>query len=235
MADDRIRIRDRRKRQWFRIDNVIVEEYGPLLGPYGLAAYCGILKHETDATTTVSIGHLCRDTGMGRSSMQKAIEKLERLDLIEVIERIDDDGGQHSSEYLVLDVLPIPRPDWETRARPERTRMDTRGGVPHKRGGVCDTNGGGFATQPTPIRVTDPPRLPHNDIEENPSEENPSEEEWPHEKKLGLVQKIDNFVLSTRPRRLRDLFEQGLITGEELDQARTDWFVRGKLKRHQLA
>lgn len=123
MSEDetQIRVRDRRKSGWFRIDNVVMDKYARLMGPIGLATYAAIVRVPSggDVSAIVSIRYLCTITGVGRTATHKAIETLERLGLIVVLVR-HSDRGQHANEYIICEVPPEPRADWKEREMPPR-------------------------------------------------------------------------------------------------------------------
>lgn len=123
----RIRVHDRRRRGWFPIDNVIIDAFGPELGPAGLAAYLAIVRHahNNDDATVLFLRTLGEKTGISMTTLRETIRKLERLDLVQVFELVES-TGQKANEYVVLEVPKAPRSDWQTRPQPERIRVDRR-------------------------------------------------------------------------------------------------------------
>lgn len=101
-----IRVRDRRKRGWFSIDNEIVDDYGPSIGPMGLALYAVLCRRaSSEDSAIVRQSNLAYTSGMSQSSVRRSLRTLEAHGLIEVIHRFDEANPkiQYASEYVLLE------------------------------------------------------------------------------------------------------------------------------------
>lgn len=109
-------VRDKRKDNWFWIDNIILERYGAEIGPYGIALYCALCKYASNETQTsypsqASLGKLL---GMTPPTVRAALKKLVECGLVEYEHRASDTGARTSNMYYLVDVrgqetsLPTP-------------------------------------------------------------------------------------------------------------------------------
>lgn len=120
MADLRV-LRDGRRPEWFWVDNRIIDTFGPVLGPSALAVYIALVRRgNARGLTVMGISTIARDCGMGATAVRTAIEKLERLDLIEVYTRYGGGGQRLASEFVIPNPPMVVRADWATRERPAR-------------------------------------------------------------------------------------------------------------------
>jgi len=95
-------IRDRRRRHWHWSPDIIIDLYGALLGPHGLAIYYALSRYanrETE-TVTLSVATLGKKTGMSERQVRRELRKLEEYGLISVVQR-----GRFSlpNKYTLLD------------------------------------------------------------------------------------------------------------------------------------
>jgi hypothetical protein len=89
-----------------QVDNRIIIEYGPRIGPAGLAVYLVLSKFADRATRTCypSITTLAALAGIGRRSAVNTIRGLEQAGLITVQSRRTEKGGATSNEYTLLEL-----------------------------------------------------------------------------------------------------------------------------------
>ena len=96
-------VRDRRGGHWAWFHHAIIDDYGPLIGPYGIAVYACLCRHAGgEETTFVGQGTIARAIGAGRTSVNLAVAKLRELGLIEVESRVDE-YGRTTNTYTLLD------------------------------------------------------------------------------------------------------------------------------------
>jgi hypothetical protein len=83
-TDGTIEVRDRRKAKRFVIDNAIIDIYGPLVGPYGLAIYMALCRHANGNTQQAfpRIKTLVAETGMSERKAHDVIQHLCQVGLI---------------------------------------------------------------------------------------------------------------------------------------------------------
>ena len=115
-----IRIRDKRTEKRYFIDNVIVDYYGAIIGPYGIAVYSVLVRHsnaDTGRDSWPSHKTIAHKAGCSVDKTKEVIKQLAELRLIKVVHRYDDKTkAQTSNEYLILEplpaggVLPAPSP-----------------------------------------------------------------------------------------------------------------------------
>ncbi len=103
-SQDTLIVRDSRTRGWFWVDNELIDELGPELGPYGLAIYMALCKHadNNDQTCYPSYATLARETGMSRRQTMRAIRKIEGLGLITIEPRTTEAGDPTSNLFRLL-------------------------------------------------------------------------------------------------------------------------------------
>lgn len=121
---DDLEVDDRRGYGWYRINNEINDVYGPTLGPHGLAVYGSLCRRanvETDQAV-VTVRQLGHDTGCSRWTVMRMIERLERLDLVEVVERYRG-NDRRAHLFILRTVPPTLRADWQDRSKPDRRQV----------------------------------------------------------------------------------------------------------------
>jgi hypothetical protein len=96
------RIRDRRRKSWFSVDNEILEDFGEKIGLHGFAVYCALSRYANSETeeAQVSLSTLCRKLKVGRAKLLSTLEELRESGLID-IERGD---RTTASTYVLLEV-----------------------------------------------------------------------------------------------------------------------------------
>lgn len=89
-------VRDRRP-GYLRVDNVLYDRFGAVLGPYGLAVYMALCRYvNQDSECWPSYATIAKGTGMSRRQVIREVSKLELLNVI-AIER-----NQHTSNVFIL-------------------------------------------------------------------------------------------------------------------------------------
>lgn len=108
--EDAVIVRDQRTEERYFVDNIIVDKYGPILGPYGMMVYNIIVRHANPRGFGAfpSQATIARKGGMGIGTVKKCIGQLERLELIESFPRYRKDGGRTSNGFVVLNVPKTP-------------------------------------------------------------------------------------------------------------------------------
>lgn len=116
---------DGRTFPFFQVENAVIDNFGALLGPYGLAVYVCIVRHVNHKSGVAfpSMATIAAETGMRRNRVVKAVKDLRDLGLIRVQPRKRDDGGQTSNEYELVNVTPltpphVPGPESSTATEP---------------------------------------------------------------------------------------------------------------------
>lgn len=95
----------------YRIDNIIVDEYGEKIGAIGIAIY-NVLARHADRSTGIcwpSIQTICKKLKLGRTTVKKYLRILAHYDLIAVIPQTSAEGDPTTNRYIVLDPTPEQR------------------------------------------------------------------------------------------------------------------------------
>jgi DNA-binding MarR family transcriptional regulator len=105
-VDVQFAVADRRKRGYFTIDNVLLDLYGSQLGAHGIAVYAALARFANQEQECWPTYRTITDrTGVSRRQIVREIEKLEALNIIAVIRRVDDKGQRTSHLYTLLDIV----------------------------------------------------------------------------------------------------------------------------------
>jgi len=104
--DTQFQVIDRRKRGYFTVDNIVIDEYGEQLGPHGLAVYMALCRFaNADQECWPSHATVAKRTGMSRRQVGREIAKLAGLSLILVTPQYDTESQVHRSNlYTLLEV-----------------------------------------------------------------------------------------------------------------------------------
>jgi len=81
-----IRVRDMRNGEWYWIHKKVIEKYGRLIGPYGIAIYntLACFAHNSSQKAFPSIEKIADLIGCSRRTVVEYLKRLEEIKLIEV-------------------------------------------------------------------------------------------------------------------------------------------------------
>lgn len=98
-------VQDRRRQNFFMIDNVLISRYGKQLKSTGIAVY-NVLAMFTnrDGKCFPSQSTIAKLIGMSRMQVNREIAKLQRLQLISVEPQYSTQGQQRANLYTLLDL-----------------------------------------------------------------------------------------------------------------------------------
>ena len=237
-SEQAIRVRDKRKAEWFSIDNRIIDDFAREMGPHATLVYVALCRHgNAEPEVIIYLRTLGDELGMGMTTVRKAIHRLERFDLVHVIEYIEP-TGQKPNEYLLRKVPTGPRADWETREPPTRTRHDrppSRGDGPDSQGPSrgdggpeppSSGEGGASRDGGPPAPDAGPPARGEGLTKE---EEKPGRTTL-QEEGISRVDRIEGAIARLPVSPLDDLVAGGLLPAEDVVFMRTDWLGRQRLK-----
>ncbi len=106
MANDKIQIRDLRKGDWYWISKVLLDEYGRLIGPIGIAIYNCLAQHANqEGFCFPSHKYIADKIGASISSVQRGIRQLIDLEIIRKSRR------RYHNVYYLLKLDRSERPD----------------------------------------------------------------------------------------------------------------------------
>ncbi len=98
-------VHDKRQSGWFWVHDAILDRFGKVLGPIGIAVYVCLCRFAgKERTAFPSLGKMATLIGVCKRSVQTALIRLEELKLICIIHRSREDGGSTSNVYELLDV-----------------------------------------------------------------------------------------------------------------------------------
>jgi hypothetical protein len=92
----------------FRVDNIIIDEYGEKIGAIGVAIY-NVLARHADRETGIcypSIRLIAKKLALGRTTVKKYLRILLNHCLIAISSRLSDEGDPTSNLYTLLDPSP---------------------------------------------------------------------------------------------------------------------------------
>jgi hypothetical protein len=92
----------------YRIDNIILDDYGEKIGAIGIAVYNALARYADRQTGDCypCIGTIARKLKLGRTTVKKYLRILLKYDLIAITSRWDEQGDPTSNGYLLLDPSP---------------------------------------------------------------------------------------------------------------------------------
>jgi hypothetical protein len=92
----------------FRVDNIIIDEYGEKIGAIGVAIY-NVLARHADRQTGICypcIGTIAKKLKLGRTTVKKYLRILLNHCLIAIAPRMSEAGDPTSNSYMLLDPSP---------------------------------------------------------------------------------------------------------------------------------
>jgi hypothetical protein len=92
----------------YRIDNIIVDDYGEKIGAIGVAIYNVLARYADRQTGNCypSIRLIARKLALGRTTVKKYLRVLLNYSLIAISSRLSDEGDPTSNLYMLLDPSP---------------------------------------------------------------------------------------------------------------------------------
>jgi hypothetical protein len=140
----------------FRVDNIIIDDYGEKIGAFGIAIY-NVLARHADRVTGICypcIGTIAKKLRLGRTTVKKYLRILLNHCLIAISARLSDAGDPTSNLYMLLDPSPekvaLRRRQLEALLRPQEGTFTLD--PPED-----STNGGRSLDDPLPdLHATDP-------------------------------------------------------------------------------
>jgi len=143
----------------FRIDNIIIDEYGEKIGAIGVAIYNVLLRY-ADRVTGICypcIGTIAKKLKLSRTTVKKYLRILLNHCLIAISARLCDAGDPTSNLYILLD--PSPEAVALRRRKLEALFMPQEGTF--KLDPASDSrNGGRSPDDPPPYHLATDPQSP---------------------------------------------------------------------------
>jgi Helix-turn-helix domain len=143
----------------FRVDNIIIDEYGEKIGAIGVAIY-NVLARHADRETGIcypGIRLIAKKLALGRTTVKKYLRILLNHSLIAISSRLSDEGDPTSNLYMLLD--PSPEKVALRRRQLEALLVPQEGAF--KFGPASDSlNGGRSPDDPPPCLLATDPQSP---------------------------------------------------------------------------
>ena len=95
-------------RPHYRIDNILMDEYGEKIGAIGIAIYNALSRY-ADRQTGICypcIGTIAKKLKLGRTTVKKYLRMLLKYGLIAISSRLSEEGDPTSNSYRILDPSP---------------------------------------------------------------------------------------------------------------------------------
>lgn len=114
-------IRDKRKGNFFQIDNVIVDHYLSRLGVYAFVVYSVLVKYSKNGSTFVSHKSVAKDIRCSPATVKTAIDVLMGAGLLSV--KSGKDTGSTNTYFIMEPPSPGSRPDAPPVPESESTKL----------------------------------------------------------------------------------------------------------------
>jgi hypothetical protein len=102
------RVRDSRRKNWFWLDNEIIDEYVPRMKDSSFKVYAYLCRRANeDGQCWPSQRRITEDLGMSRNTIKEAISELKKLKLVDFEVRYNADGSLNSMLYTLLEVAEL--------------------------------------------------------------------------------------------------------------------------------
>jgi hypothetical protein len=98
-------IRDKRQKEWFWLDNALLDEYARLIGPNAVLVYIALSRHadNDEQTCWPSMETIAEEIGIkSRNTVAKGIKTLQKFGMIEVQQSKKVDGTHNNNVYTLL-------------------------------------------------------------------------------------------------------------------------------------
>jgi hypothetical protein len=143
----------------FRVDNIIIDDYGEKIGAIGIAIY-NVLARHADRVTGICypcIRTIAKKLALGRTTVKKYLRILLNHCLIAISPRLSDDGDPTSNLYMLLD--PAPEQVALRRRKLEALLIPQEGSFNFDPA-VDNLNGGRSPADPPPCPLATDPQSP---------------------------------------------------------------------------
>ncbi len=100
----KFKVRDKRNKGWFFVDNEYLNGYGKVLGGLGIAIYVDLCRHaDSDQKCFPSQKLIAKELKMGERTVRKYIKLFERYHIIEITKERSNKGKWLNNTYWLLD------------------------------------------------------------------------------------------------------------------------------------
>jgi hypothetical protein len=104
MQQQLFKVRDKRSKGWFYLDNEYLNGIGKHLGPIGIAVYVSLCRHaDNEQKCFPSQETIAKEIGTGIRSVRNYLKKLENLNIIQLEKTRQAEGKWLNNTYFLLD------------------------------------------------------------------------------------------------------------------------------------
>lgn len=137
-ADGVVIVRDGRRKGWFPVDNVVIDQYARHIGVSALAVYVALCRRTNnhDGEAVVRVGWLASTLGMGDRTVREKLRVLESYRMV-AVRPVVRDGGQRASEYTLLELGRVV--DGASIKTPATTALQNLQGVQNLQGAPAES------------------------------------------------------------------------------------------------
>ncbi len=109
------KVRDKRNKKWFIVDNEYLNGYGRTLGPIGIAVYVALCRWANeDQQCWPSRKKIAEEIGISEKTVKKYLRLLKEYNIIAVEQRKDEQNKFKTNVYFLLDKSEWGKP-WGTK------------------------------------------------------------------------------------------------------------------------
>jgi hypothetical protein len=129
-----VRVRDRRRKDWYSVDNEILDDFGERISLHGFGVYCALARYSWGGTeeASVSLTTLCKKLKMGRAKLLQTLALLKDVGLIDI-----EPGNRTTSSVYVL--LEVPKREGGSEEN-HRSSEENHPGSEENQGGGSEEN-----------------------------------------------------------------------------------------------
>lgn len=112
MNKDNIKIRDRRNKGWFYLDNEYLNGLGKHFGPIGISVYVSLCRHANSKQECYPSQDLIgKEIGVARITVAKYVKLLEKHNVINITKQKSKNNAFSNTLYILLDKTEWIYPD----------------------------------------------------------------------------------------------------------------------------
>jgi len=123
------KVRDKRNRNWFWVENDYFNGFGKFLGAGAIAVYVSLCRHaDNEQKCFPSQKTIAKETKLGERTVRNIIKKLEKYRVIEITKERSSQGKWLNNVYWLLDKTEWIYPEATSAdGKPEANKDRTRG------------------------------------------------------------------------------------------------------------
>lgn len=162
---------DKRRTFTFYVDDTVIDEFCPTIGVYGLAMYVLLVRHAKNGQCFPSYRLLTQKLGIGRATVKRTLELLEKHGLVTKENRKTTVGDADTNLYTIMDLSHLhPRRGSSVESPPSSvvdppSSVVSPGVVPQRAQGGLSTELEGILIKESQLKEKNSPLSPQGDNE----------------------------------------------------------------------